>query len=149
MNQCPDCKKENTFQSGAHELIIDVGTRRVCSTWLTFERCSNCGYYELPVQDLMRLEQRAALTVLRECGDAIKPQEIRYARKCLGLRQIDAAEALDMDHATISRIENAKTPITSQYRLSLCGLLEAAIVRGAGGDPTMRIECAPLSRTGT
>lgn len=70
-----------------------------------------------------RLEIAAARAVLAQ-AESINGDELKYARKAMGLRQPDLAALLEVATETVSRWENDKDPIRRQTQLAVLLLVE-------------------------
>lgn len=116
---CPECGGSLTVRSDALE--IDVAGHRVKDPSLPVPVCDECGAYVLTQEELEESERRAALVVLSDIA-APSGKVLRFARKALGLRQVDLARALDTNPETVSRWE-ADEHIGRQTSLAVAHLL--------------------------
>jgi DNA-binding transcriptional regulator YiaG len=144
---CKECGAVGSYERKAHELMVQVGRRLVSTRLVPFDRCSKCGYDEIPADAYAMVEMRAALAVLLEPRAEVGGSEFRFARKAMGLRQIDLAEALDVAPETISRWETEAATPAHHYRSALVGLLQSTITDIVGGDPL--VEVRDLKPTGS
>ncbi len=85
------------------------------------------GHAEVDLKELAGYERRAAAMVLREAAD-VGGDEIRFARKSLGLTQARMAALLDVAPETVSRWETGSERMSRVSRLALL-----AVVRDLGG----------------
>lgn len=139
---CPDCNTEMAF--GAHPIVTRVGAHVVESRSLPHERCPLCGNYELAAEAAELLEVQAAIVVMSDV-QCPSPQEVKFARKTMGLSQVAVAKELGLTQETISRYETGALAIPGEYRFALAGLLgrEERRLRGCEGV------CSRLAPTGT
>lgn len=70
------------------------------------------------------LERRATITVLRDV-ELVSGEELRFARKVLGLRQTELAEQLGVAVETVSRWETGADAFKRPIQLAVCDLLAA------------------------
>jgi DNA-binding transcriptional regulator YiaG len=90
------------------------------------------GSWGMRSEDLGRLELQAAIAVLGQ-PDIINGDELRFARKAIGLRQPELGGLLDVSVGTVSRWETGAEPIQRQTQLAVLLLLEHTL---ATGSPT-------------
>lgn len=81
------------------------------------------GTLGMPSTELGRLELQAAIAVLSE-SESLNGDELRFARKAMGLRQPDLASLLDVATETVSRWETGSEPIRRQTQLAVLLYLE-------------------------
>ena len=81
------------------------------------------------------LERRATITVLRDV-ELVSGEELRFARKVLGLRQTELAEHLGVAVETVSRWETGADAFKRPIQLAVCDLLAA--VQETGHLPQKR-----------
>lgn len=86
----------------------------------------------MPSTELGRLELQAAIAVLSE-ADSIDGDELRVARKAMGLRQPDLVALLDVATETVSGWETGAEPIARQTQLAVLLYLEHT---ARHGEPT-------------
>ena len=79
--------------------------------------------------ELGRLELHAAIAVLSE-AESIEGDELRFARKAMGLRQPDLAALLDVATETVSRWETGSESIRRQTQLAVLLYLEHTARQG-------------------
>jgi DNA-binding XRE family transcriptional regulator len=106
-------KREHTLSVGRYQV---VGTYEAVSI-------DDAGTLGMPSTELGRLELQAAIAVLSE-AESINGEELRFARKAMGLRQPDLAALLDVATETVSRWETGGEPIRRQTQLSVLLYLE-------------------------
>lgn len=94
----------------------------------------------MPSQEWERLELEAAIAVFQHT-ESINGEELRCARKAMGLRQPDLAALLDVATETVSRWETDKDPIRRQTQLAVLLYLEHT---RRNGQP---VPLAPVSDT--
>jgi DNA-binding transcriptional regulator YiaG len=85
--------------------------------------CSKCGDVELSLKDLAGYQRRAAAIVIRD-AKRIDGAVVRYARKALGLRQVDLAELLECAAETVSRWETDDLEMPRASQLALVAILD-------------------------
>jgi DNA-binding transcriptional regulator YiaG len=77
----------------------------------------------LSAKQLGELERRAAITVLRDI-DLVTGDELKFARKVLGLRQAELAQYLGVLPETVCRWENGQENFKRRDQLAVLALLE-------------------------
>lgn len=86
---CPKCGVQ--LQMKNHEREERVGSFKVVDAgWIPLLVCETCQTVDLTLDELQRFERRAARIVLLDRPDA-GGDVYKYARKALGLRQVDLA----------------------------------------------------------
>jgi DNA-binding transcriptional regulator YiaG len=108
-------------------VVIDNGA-------LTTEHMSD-GTPILSAEMVSMLERRATITVLRDV-ELVSGEELRFARKVLGLRQTELAEQLGVAVETVSRWETGADAFKRPIQLAVCDLLAA--VQETGHLPQKR-----------
>jgi DNA-binding transcriptional regulator YiaG len=108
-------------------IVIDNGV-------LATEQMSD-GTPILPAEMVSMLERRATITVLRDV-ELVSGEELRFARKVLGLRQSEMAEQLGVAVETVSRWETGADAFKRPIQLAVCDLL--ASVQETGHLPQKR-----------
>jgi DNA-binding transcriptional regulator YiaG len=78
----------------------------------------------LSSETVSMLERRATITVLRDV-DLVSGEELRFARKVLGLRQAELAEQLGVAVETVCRWETGADTFKRPIQLAVCDLLAA------------------------
>jgi DNA-binding transcriptional regulator YiaG len=104
-----------------HTQTTRVGRYRVLDSSTMVPVCSN-GHPELTLANLMEFDRRAAAVVFREAPE-LGGEEIRVARKALGLTQVELASRLDVRQETVSRWERNHETISMVSRLAILALL--------------------------
>jgi DNA-binding transcriptional regulator YiaG len=90
----------------------------------------DAGTLGMPSQEWERLELEAAIAVFQQ-AESINGDELRCARKAMGLRQPDLAALLDVATETVSRWETGADPIRRQTQLAVLLFLEHTRRNGA------------------
>jgi DNA-binding transcriptional regulator YiaG len=90
----------------------------------------DAGTLGMPSQEWERLELEAAIAVFQQ-AESINGDELRCARKAMGLRQPDLAALLDVATETVSRWETGADPIRRQTQLAVLLFLEHTRCNGA------------------
>jgi DNA-binding transcriptional regulator YiaG len=116
-----------------------VGRYKVDDDALPGPVCAN-GHAEVDLDRLAEYERRAAIVVLTQAAD-VGGDEIRFARKSLGLTQARVAALLDVAPETVSRWETGSERMSRVSRLALL-----AVVRDVAG--LWRIERGDGAGTG-
>lgn len=106
-----------------------VGRFRVIDAGLAAPRALRDGTRASSADELARLELRAASTVLHDV-ERVTGEELRFARKALGLRQLDLAALLDVRHETVSRWETGAEEFPRQSQLAVLALLVEMLSHG-------------------
>ncbi len=120
---CPECGATMAMKSLEHE--ERVGGFRVLDRACMALTCEACGAADLSLRDLQLRELRAARIVLLDRADA-GGEVYKYARKALGLRQIDLASLLRVEPETISRWENGRVAMPRAEQLAMVALIDVA-----------------------
>lgn len=115
-----------------------VGRYKVDDASQMVSVCAN-GHPELELEQLAEYERRAAVVVLSEAAQ-VGGEEIRFARKALGLTQARLAALLDVKQETVSRWESGSLDMSRVSRLALL-----AVVRDSSA--LQRFEKNELART--
>jgi DNA-binding transcriptional regulator YiaG len=103
-----------------------VGRYKVDDDSQALPVCAN-GHAEIDLTELAEYERRAAMVVLAQGAD-IGGDEIRFARKSLGITQARLARLLDVAPETVSRWETGSEVMSRVSRLALL-----AVVRDMAG----------------
>jgi len=98
-----------------------VGRYKVDDASCMLPVCEN-GHRELTLDAANEYERRAAVVVLSEAKE-IGGEEIRAARRIVGLTQTELAKRLDVRQETVSRWENGHEPISRVSRLALLAVV--------------------------
>ena len=101
---------------------LTVGRYRVVGEYEAVA-IDDSGTLGMPSTELGRLELQAAIVVLSET-QSINGDELRFARKAMGLRQPDSAALLDVATETVSRWETGAETIRRQTQLAILLYLE-------------------------
>jgi DNA-binding XRE family transcriptional regulator len=104
------------------EHTLTVGRYRVVGEYEAVP-IDDAGTLGMPSTELGRLELQAAIAVLSE-AESIHGEELRFARKAMGLRQPDLAALLDVAAETVSRWETGTESIRRQTQLAVLLYLE-------------------------
>ncbi len=140
---CPECGADMTLKNHEHE--ERVGGYKVRDPSGMAYVCVSCGAADLSLEGLQEYERRAARVVLLDRPDA-GGAVYKYARKALGLRQVDLAALLKVEPETVSRWENDQRPMPRAEQLALvalltgveCGLVDIAKALRAGPVDTSK-----------
>jgi DNA-binding transcriptional regulator YiaG len=122
--KCPDCSRGTLHARPVDHLEI-VGKVKVTDATSFALVCDECGEYDLTADELAGYQRRAAAIVLRD-GRFVKGDVVRYARKALGLRQVDLATLLHKSPENISRWETGEIDIPRAEQLAITACLDAA-----------------------
>ncbi|MFO0646574.1 MAG: helix-turn-helix domain-containing protein [Polyangiales bacterium] len=120
---CPECGAR--MQLKKHEREGRVGSFKVIDSGCMASVCESCGVVDMTLDDLQRFERRAARIVLLDRPDA-GGDVYKYARKALGLRQVDLARMLGVEPETVSRWENGHVAMPRAEQLALVALLDVS-----------------------
>jgi DNA-binding transcriptional regulator YiaG len=142
---CPDCSR-GTLRRRTVDHVENVGKVKVRDTTAFALVCDECGDYDLAANDLAAYQRRAAAIVLRD-GRFVKGAVVRYARKALGLRQVDLAVLLHKSAENISRWETGDIEIPRAEQLAVMACLDAA-ERGIDVHEWVATERLPNRRRG-
>jgi len=88
------------------------------------------GSFALSSEDYERLGLQAAIAVFQHV-ESITGEELRFARKAMGLRQPELAALLDVATETVSRWETGADPIRRQTMLAVLLYLEHTARQGS------------------
>jgi DNA-binding transcriptional regulator YiaG len=91
------------------------------------------GLRRISARQLSQLERKETLATLQGEG-LVSEKQLKFARKVLGLRQMDLAERLGVTTETVSRWETGVEPFKRHVQLAISKLLEDAI--RMDNDPT-------------
>lgn len=122
--KCPECNK-GTLQHKAVIHTENVGDVKVTDETVSVFVCDTCGEYDLTVDELSRYQCRAAALVLRD-GRFVNKDVVQYARKALGLQQIDLAKLIGKPLENVSQWETGDMQISRTEQMALVALLETS-----------------------
>jgi putative zinc finger/helix-turn-helix YgiT family protein len=120
---CAACGGSLTTRSYEH--VESVAGVKVKDATGFLPQCQKCGEVELDTRQLAGYQRRAAAVVLRD-AKTLPGGAVKYARKALGLSQVDLATLLGIEPETLSRYETERLPIPSASRLAIVALLDGA-----------------------
>jgi putative zinc finger/helix-turn-helix YgiT family protein len=121
--KCPECG-EGTLRRTVVTHVETVGGITVNDATAFALACDRCGEYDLTGDELAGYQRRAAALVLRD-GRLVTKEVVRYARKALGLRQVDLGALLDKSPENVSRWETGDVRIPRAEQVALIALLDA------------------------
>src|SRR5579883_809135 len=126
---CAACGGRMVHQ--AYEHIEKVGKYKVKDATAFALRCVNekCGEVELSLAELAGYQRRAAAVVLREAPE-VDGAVMKYARRALGMKQVDLAACIGCQPETLSRYETG-TQVPRAVQLAVVAVLDG--VEQAGG----------------
>lgn len=131
MKKCEQCGGSKRMKPFTFEAEIDGVVVEVPAT-STLPTCAECGV-DLLFSEVRKFEQQAAAGVLSAVEKPTGAM-LRYARKALGLKQTELAEALGHAGETVSRWETGQAAISRADHLALITLLNTAITPPAKLD---------------
>ncbi|VEN73340.1 conserved hypothetical protein [Candidatus Desulfarcum epimagneticum] len=82
---------------------------------ITQYRCPDCGESYAAIPGLRKLNRFIGLHICKDRKALLKPDEIRFLRKDLGLKSKELARVLGVSPSTLSRWENGKKEIGEAY----------------------------------
>jgi DNA-binding transcriptional regulator YiaG len=103
--------------------VTKIGRWTVKDGGAAAPRTMNDGTPILSAEELGAFEIRAAITVLAEVK-LVSGAELKYARKAMGLKQVDLAEHLGVNAETVSRWETDAESFKRPVQLAVLRLLE-------------------------
>lgn len=121
--RCIHCQAETTAVV-VKEHRERIGDRETIDK-ITWSSCEACKHEWITDAAWKAAELRAAMTVLRDLP-SIDGKIMRSVRKILGLTQRELAEMLELDNATISRMESGAMTVQRTTHLALDALVEWA-----------------------
>ena len=135
---CYECGA--TLSMRTHTKRTRVGRYKVDDASQMIPVCSN-GHPELDVEQLAAYERRAAALVLSEV-ETVGGDEIRFARKALGLTQARLGALLEVAQETVSRWETGAENMSRVSRLALLAIVRdpGALDRLAKNEPARATE---------
>lgn len=99
---------------------------------LPVARCIECGEATFEFEDLARFDLEVARSLL---AHGIRgPAALKFVRKSLGLKGVEAAELLSISHETLSRWENGKI----RPDANALAVLAALVADALAGETTTR-----------
>ena len=137
--KCHECNGEN-FERRAVELTTQVGQHVVADRSVSRPVCLQCGAFTLPASTLETVELRAALVAFSEAPQATGGM-LRFARKALGLTQVELAERIAASSESVSRWEREERPMEPWVPLAIL-----ALVRGRLMPPPVDVRLEGESR---
>ncbi len=140
---CPECGKAMAFRGYEHKEKV---ARFTVKDATAFAWQCPCGEVELTLDQLAGYQRRAAAIVLREAKE-VDGAVMKYARKALGLKQTELAEAIGCAGETVSRYETGDLPVNTQVRLAVVALLDGAEMAGGIIQYFEQAQSALSSRT--
>jgi len=122
---CHNCNGES-FTPRTVEVTTRIGKYKVIDGSIRRPVCDKCGEYTLPAKTLEKVELRAAIVALADAAQATGAM-IRFARKALGMTQVDFAGALGTTPESVSRWERDERPMEKWLPVAVKGLLLARL----------------------
>lgn len=119
--KCHNCNGEE-FTTRTVELVTKIGKHKVTDESVRRPVCDQCGEYTIPAKTLEKVELRAATVALSD-AEQVTGAMIRFARKALGMTQVEFANALDTSGESVSRWEREERPMEKWVPLAVKGLL--------------------------
>lgn len=119
--KCDECGGE-AFEHRTVEIPVQVGPHRVVDRSVRLPVCNECGDVVIPADVHELVEQRAALVALTDTK-TMTGSMLRFARKALGLTQVELAEKLATTGESISRWEREERPMDPVLRQAMRALL--------------------------
>lgn len=104
------------------EIETRIGKHKVIDGSVRRPVCDKCGDFTIPAKTLEKVELRAAIVALSDVA-ATTGAMIRFARKALGMTQVEFATALDTTGESVSRWEREERPMERWVPLAVKGLL--------------------------
>jgi DNA-binding transcriptional regulator YiaG len=118
---CIRCHSGLVF-NGFHGIQVKIGKHLTSNYWVTFPKCSQCGYYELTYEQDKRLDVYSTLHFLKKFEEIDGPI-LRHARSILGFKKPVFARIMECSVDRIRRLESSRSMPTSQYVKKLIRLL--------------------------
>ena len=129
-NACSTCGGRMALRGYEH--VEKVGKYKVKDATAPALQCAKCDDVELTLEQLAGYQRRAAAVALREAPEIDGPM-VKYARRALGMKQVELAEHIGCAPETLSRYETG-TQIPRQVKLAIVAVLDG--VEQAGGLET-------------
>lgn len=120
--RCPTCG-EGALAREKYQLVTQLGGVTIRDTTGIALKCDRCDEEIVTARQTQRHERRAAALVLSD-GRAVSGPVLRYARKALGLTQVQLASLTEVRKETISRYESGDKEASRSYQLALVALLD-------------------------
>ncbi len=136
LDPCPECGAP--LRLGPYLKRTRVGSYIVEDDSRSMPVCAGGHVAELAIPELVEFERRAAAVVLTENVE-LEGEEIRFARKSLGLTVARFAAMLEVPLETVSRWEGGAETMPSVARLALAGALDRAMIERPATDPPARV----------
>lgn len=119
MNRCTKCGTQ-TLAGGPQDFEKSIG-RRVFVGKVQGYECSSCNGVFYDQAAIGAFEEKIA-RYLAQRGIST-PEEMRFARKAVGIAAIELAKLLEVSPETVSHWENGKHPADVATRATLAGLV--------------------------
>lgn len=110
MTSCPKCGGHKVRALAPKRRYEFRGFRDIIVHDVMVESCPHCGHSELASPDIDLLHQAVANAIIAK-PHRLRPQEIRFLRKHLGLSAVSFATHVGATPESVSRWENGRTPI--------------------------------------
>jgi DNA-binding XRE family transcriptional regulator len=123
--KCHECGGELTRRT--REILTAVGPFKVRDGSGMGPGCDKCDTSDMSLADARGYELRAARMVLTAVPE-IPGSVMKFARKAMGLRQEDLGGLLDLDRATVCRLETDAQTIAKTTQLALLALVDLALL---------------------
>jgi DNA-binding transcriptional regulator YiaG len=142
---CSTCGGSTTHRGYVH--VEKVGKYKVKDATSFAMQCTkeDCGEVELTLNELAGYQRRAAALVLREAPE-VDGAVVKYARRALGMKQVDLAARIGCASETLSRWETGVAPIPRAEQLAIVAILDGVELAG-GLDGYLEQDHARTSKT--
>jgi len=122
-NKCVECGAR--MANRGYEHVEKVGKYKVKDATAFAMQCTSekCGEVELTLNELAGYQRRAAAVVLREAPE-VDGTIVKYARRALGMKQVDLAEQIGCAAETLSRWETGSLAIQRAEQLAIVAVLD-------------------------
>ncbi len=107
--KCTECGRVMTSRRCDHR-YVECGLRNVVLKDVQIRHCGNCGNEELGIRRIEELH-RVVAHVIAMKHERLRPAEIRFLRKSLGLSGVDFARKMGVAPETVSRWERKDKPL--------------------------------------
>jgi DNA-binding XRE family transcriptional regulator len=118
---CVHCGGEAKHQQFTH--VEEFSGVKVSDPRAQAYVCGKCGEAEISLEQLSKLQRRAAAIALRDLS-AVNGGVLKYARKSAGLRQSDLGKLLNLAPETISRAETGEGNIEKTLQMAMLSILQ-------------------------